>query len=78
MLAGCLGPDGDVAAGFERYQALRLARTAGIQNGSRRNASVFHLSGIKAWLRNRAANAAGGKAMDTLFRYDALSVANTQ
>ena len=53
---------------------MRKARAGGVQRRSRRNASVFHLSGIKAWLRDRAAARAGGRTMDKLYRYDPLSV----
>ena len=72
VLAGCLQQSGDVASSLQRYEHLRRARTARIQAGSRRNARVFHLAGVPAWLRNRAAKRAGGRAMDELYRYDAL------
>ncbi len=72
VLAGCLVSDATVTAGLKRYEDLRRARTARIQNGSRRNATLFHLTGARAWLRNRAAKRAGGRTMDGLFRYDAL------
>ncbi|MEM8767984.1 MAG: FAD-dependent monooxygenase [Pseudomonadota bacterium] len=74
VLAGCLAQE-DVAPALERYEHLRRPRTAGIQRGSRRNATVFHLSGVKAWLRNRGARVARGRAMDGLFRYNALTAA---
>ena len=41
-----------------------------MQLGSRRNARVFHMSGIKAWLRNRAARTAQHSAMNALYSYD--------
>ena len=75
VLAGCLHQVDDIAAALQRYENLRRARTAGIQAGSRRNARVFHLTGVPAWLRNRAAKRAGGRAMDELYRYDALKAA---
>ena len=68
----------DVSAALTRYEDLRRDRTAGIQKGSRRNATVFHLRGVKAWLRNRAAKTAGGRALEALFSYDALSVARAE
>ena len=55
VLAGCLACDQDVAAALQRYEGLRRERTARVQQGSRRNATVFHLHGVKAWLRNRVA-----------------------
>lgn len=72
VLAGCLKRGIGVEGSLERYEELRRERTARVQSGSRRNASIFHLSGLKAWFRNRAASTAGGKAMDQLYRYDAL------
>ncbi len=74
VLAACLDEQ-DVAGSLARYEKLRRKRTARVQAGSRRNARVFHLTGIGAWLRNRAARAAGGAAMDSLFSYDALRAA---
>lgn len=74
VLANCLdSPEGDrIPESLNRYETLRRDRTAGIQKGSRRNASIFHLSGVSAWLRNRAAKRAGASALDVLFRYNAL------
>ena len=76
VLAGCLVAEDAVVAGLKRYENLRRERTAGIQNGSRRNAKLFHLTGVKAWLRNQAAKLASGRTMDGLFRYDALQASN--
>ncbi len=78
VLTGCLANAQDIPAALQRYEDLRRARTAGIQNGSRRNAKVFHLSGVKAWLRNRAAKTAGNRTLDSLFRYNALEAAKTE
>ena len=75
VLAGCLSRDVEPGIGLKRYEELRRARTAQIQKGSRRNASVFHLSGVKAWLRTRAARTAGARATQGLFGYNALEVA---
>ena len=76
VIAGCLASNDDTAASLQHYEALRRGRTASIQNGSRRNATVFHLSGVKAWLRNRAARSAGNHTMDKLYRYNALEATN--
>ena len=76
VLAACLNKDGNVEANLLTYENLRKKRTAGIQNGSRRNAKVFHLSGIAAWMRNRAASKARGRVMEDLFSYNALEAAN--
>ncbi len=74
VLAGCLDAT-DVEDALTRYEALRRERTARIQSGSRRNARVFHLSGIQAWLRDRAARRVGERTLDGLFGYDALEAA---
>jgi len=76
VLAACLSGGDDVANKLARYEDLRRDRTAGIQKGSRRNASVFHLSGMAAWLRNRALKTAQNRTMDSLFSYNALEVSN--
>ena len=78
VLAGCLASDDSVPAALKRYEDLRRQRTAGVQTGSRRNGKVFHLTGIKAWLRNRAASRAGGRTAEGLFRYDALQAARVR
>jgi len=74
VLAGCLASSEDVGHELARYENLRRDRTAEIQKGSRRNATVFHLSGVRSWLRNRAAQTARRGTMDRLFSYDALRV----
>jgi salicylate hydroxylase len=76
VLAACLDTDEDRVAALGRYEDLRRVRTATIQKGSRRNASVFHMSGMKAWFRNRAAKRAGQGTMDRLYSYNALVAAN--
>ncbi len=75
VLAACLGSAGGIPAALQQYEDLRRTRTAGIQQGSRRNARIFHLSGVKAWLRNRAARAGGNRTMHRLFNYNALTAA---
>lgn len=76
VLAGCLALGDTVPASLARYEDLRRERTAGIQNGSRRNARTYHLSGVKAWLRNRAVGVARSRTMAGLYGYDALGAAN--
>ncbi len=73
VLAACVGADG-IEAGLPRYEKLRIQRTARIQTGSRRNAKVFHMRGIKAWARNRAAGRAAKNTTDWIYRYNALDV----
>lgn len=76
VLAACLRASPDVPAALGRYENLRKDRTAGIQLGSRRNARLFHLRGIQAWVRNRAARRAGARSMARLYDYDALTAAD--
>lgn len=72
VLANCVGKNADVPQALARYENLRKDRTASIQRGSRRNARVFHLSGLPALLRNRAVRAAGTRTMDRLYSYNPL------
>jgi salicylate hydroxylase len=72
VLANCLTHASDVPTGLQRYEALRKPRTAQVQNTSRRNARVFHMRGIGAFLRNQAAARAGQNAMEKIYAYDAL------
>lgn len=76
VLAACLRASSDVPAALGRYENLRKDRTAGIQLGSRRNARLFHLRGVQAWVRNRAARRAGARSMARLYDYDALTAAD--
>ncbi len=76
VLTACLSSSADAVTALQRYQALRRERTAGVQIGSRRNARVFHMRGLKAWLRNRAAGRAGARSMARLYGYDALTAAD--
>ncbi len=77
VLAGCLAGCGraGIPAALMRYAALRQARTAGIQAGSRRNATIYHLAPPFSWARNlvMGAGLGMGSTMDGLYRYDALS-----
>ena len=77
VLAACLRGASDVPAALGRYESLRKDRTAGIQRGSRRNARLFHLRGVQAWVRNRAARRAGARSMTRLYEYDALTAAES-
>lgn len=72
VLTRCLTASDAIPAALQRYEQLRRERTAGIQLGSRRNATVFHLRGVKAWARDQAANTLGGRTMDRIYRYNAL------
>ena len=72
VLARCVAAGNDIASSLGRYDSLRIARTAAVQKGSRRNAAVFHMSGIKAWVRNRAAQRAGSRAVDSLYSFNPL------
>ena len=74
VLAACLSTGDEVVGSLQRYEALRRERTAFVQRGSRRNARIFHLSGMSAWLRDLAAPKASQRVMDTLYGYDALKV----
>ncbi len=72
VLARCLREASDPIAALPRYEHLRRPRTRRIQAGSRRNATIFHLSGIPAWLRNQAVASSRGQLLDWLYRYNPL------
>ena len=74
VLARCVAGGGDPAASLRRYERLRRRRTARVQAASRRNAGVFHLDGLGAWLRDLAAPRIAERQLDWLFRYDAFGV----
>ena len=78
VLAGCLSREGEITSKLTAYEDLRRDRTASVQNGSRRNARVFHLSGMKAWLRNRAVRSVGNRTVERLYSYNALASAGLQ
>ena len=80
VLAECVADGDDVPDALRRYEGLRRARTAGIQLGSRRNHTLYHLAGPKAWLRNLTLPLASKRlssAVDALYRYDALEAHRT-
>ena len=74
VLANCLAASDDVVRALARYETLRKARTARIQQGSRRNGTIFHLSGFAAWARDRAMRRAGDRVTDWLYEYDPTKV----
>lgn len=78
VLAQCVSDGGAIAQGLATYESLRRARTSRIQSGSRRNAWLFHLAGIPAWLRNRQVASARGTTLDWLYRYDAFDLTRSE
>jgi salicylate hydroxylase len=77
VLAACIGkPPTDsataapkvIATAMRNYEEKRRARTADIQRGARINATLYHLSGPVAHLRNMALRSIGGD--NFLQRYD--------
>ena len=72
VLARCIAQDTDVPAALTRYESMRRARTAQVQRRSRRNAWIFHLSGLSAWLRNRSVGLIGDRFFRKLFAYNAV------
>lgn len=72
VLAACLKADGNVPSRLARYEATRRRRATLVYRLSRRNAKAFHLSGIAAWLRDRAAGPMATATMARVFGYNAL------
>jgi salicylate hydroxylase len=76
VLAECVDGADDVPAALRHYEDLRRERTAGIQLGSRNSQDLYHLSGTRAWLRNRGrARLREGWAArsEEVFGYDAFA-----
>ena len=73
VLATCLSRGASITQALQDYEVLRSSRTAYIQTRARRNADIFHMTGIKAWMRDRFAQRAGQNAMDAIYSYDALT-----
>ncbi|MEI8357722.1 MAG: FAD-dependent monooxygenase [Deltaproteobacteria bacterium] len=76
VLARCLARGADVPTSLARYESLRHDRTASIQAGSRRNKTLFHLSGARARIRNLVAGPLQRRVIRGLFGYDALAAAS--
>lgn len=76
VLAACLRSGEDIPHGLRRYEDVRRRRTAEVQLGSRRNARIFHLSGIPAWLRNKFAPYASDRTTRGLYAYNPLTAAD--
>jgi len=74
VLVRCVDVGNDIPASLRRYTALRRTRTARVQGWSRRNAAIYHATGIKAWMRDRLASLGGVRIMEKLHAYDALQV----
>jgi salicylate hydroxylase len=70
ILAEVLARGRDVEASLRAYQETRLPRAARVQKESRRQATIYHLGGPAAFLRDAAMRTLGGENM--LARYDWL------
>ncbi len=77
VLARCLAranTSDEIETELFSYADLRRHRTARIQQGSRRNARLFHLRGVSAGLRNLALRLVPPRdPMGGIYAYDALS-----
>ena len=78
VLASCLQAEDTVEAALGRYENIRRKRTTLIQQGSRRNARVFHLDGLQARLRNRAAKFASSRLTDGIYSHDVYAEFDTK
>jgi salicylate hydroxylase len=72
LLAACIEAE-EIEPGLQKYASLRMKRTARIQLASRRNAKIFHMKGIQAWVRNQAVKRASDDILDWVYRYDVLA-----
>ena len=57
---------------FEMFFHERIKRVSKVQNASRRNATVFHLSGISSLVRNILAPTQGQRISDYLYKFNAI------
>ena len=57
---------------FETFFHERIKRVSKVQNASRRNATVFHLSGISTLVRNILAPTQGQRISDYLYKFNAI------
>ncbi len=73
VLAACLEGGDRAPCRLQRYEQLRRERTSKVQLGSRRNAAVFHLGGIRAWLRDRVVGFTARRTMDDLYGHDVFA-----
>lgn len=79
VLAECVAAAdaSEIPAALARYEALRRARTAGVQLGSRRNSALYHMRAPRSWWRNvrmRSGRGLGGQTA-ALYGYDAFAAA---
>jgi salicylate hydroxylase len=73
VLAGCVEVEG-IEPGLRKYETLRMPRTARIQDASRRNSRIFHMSGVKSWARNGVAGLAADNMLDWIYRYNPFDI----
>lgn len=71
VLAGCLA-SGETLPALRRFETLRRKRTARVQRASKRNGTIFHLTGVAALARNLAAQPFARRVLDSVFEYDAI------
>jgi len=76
VLANCIDNFDDIDEALNQFEKIRKPRTSYVQSAARRNAKVFHLSGLAAILRNLVMGYVGNKIFNKLYSYDALSIVN--
>ncbi len=76
VLANCIDNFDDIEEALNQFEKIRKPRTSYVQLAARRNAKVFHLSGLAAILRNLVMGYVGNKIFNKLYSYDALSIVN--
>ena len=76
VIANCIDNFDDIEEALNQFEKIRKPRTSYVQLAARRNAKVFHLSGLAAILRNLVMGYVGNKIFNKLYSYDALSIVN--
>ena len=73
IMADCLERCEEIGVGLKLYESLRKKRTTRIQFLSRQNATIFHMSGLLARLRNKLVPMILGDNVNWIYKYDPLS-----
>ena len=73
IIADSLERSEEIGVGLKLYESLRKKRTTRIQFLSRQNATIFHMSGLLARLRNKLVPMILGDNVNWIYKYDPLS-----
>ena len=72
-LAHCIKKCASIENGLAAYERVRRKRTIRIQQISRQNGYIFHLTGTAAWVRNRVASLMGERILRHAHDYNVFA-----